>query len=95
MTAVEYLVDTPLANAVGWTLFHSLWQGALSALVLLAILFAIRSPRARYACACLVMLSALLTGRGKEYCSGARTFLPACPQLTGRRFSGEVWSSRC
>ena len=59
MTPLETLVQTPIARALGWTLFHSLWEGALAALVLAAALFVIRSPRARYACACLAMLGVL------------------------------------
>jgi len=61
MTAFEQLARTPLANTVGWTLFHSLWEGALAALILLAVLFVVRSPRARYAWACAAM-SGMLAG---------------------------------
>jgi GWxTD domain-containing protein len=53
------LVQTPLARALGWTLVHSLWQGAIAALVLLAALFVVRSPRLRYACAGLAMFGTL------------------------------------
>lgn len=59
MTAIARLVETPLAKALGWTLFHSLWEGALAALVLLAALLVMRSPRARYASACAAMLGVL------------------------------------
>ena len=59
MTALEHLAHTPLAKAIGWTLVHSLWEGALAALVLLAVLFVVRSPRARYAWACVAMSGAL------------------------------------
>jgi bla regulator protein BlaR1 len=61
MTALEHLVHTPLAKTVGWTLFHSLWEGALAALVLLAVVLVVRSPRARYAWACAAM-SGVLAG---------------------------------
>ena len=63
MTLVETWVQTPLAQAIGWTLVHSLWEGALVALVLAAALWALRSSRARYAAACLAML-AMLAGFG-------------------------------
>ena len=56
MTLLEAWVETPLANAVGWTLLHSLWEGAVTSAALAAVLVAIRSPRARYAAACLAML---------------------------------------
>lgn len=59
MTTLETLVETPAAKALGWTLVHSLWEGALAALVLVAVLLVIRSPRARYACAFLAMLGVL------------------------------------
>jgi GWxTD domain-containing protein len=63
MTLIEAWVQTPLAQAIGWTLVHSLWEGALVALVLAAALWAVRSSRARYAAACLAML-AMLAGFG-------------------------------
>ena len=63
MTLIQTWVQTPLAQAIGWTLVHSLWEGALVALVLAAALWAFRSSRARYAAACLAML-AMLAGFG-------------------------------
>jgi TonB family protein len=60
MTILEAWVDTPLAGAVGWTLLHSLWEGAIIAAALAAALVAMRSPRARYAAACLAMLVMLV-----------------------------------
>ena len=54
---LNHLVGTPLAKAIGWTLFHSLWEGAIVAIILLAALSVIRSSRARYAAACLAMLA--------------------------------------
>jgi GWxTD domain-containing protein len=50
---------TPLANAFGWTLLHSLWEGAAVALALAAALGVIRSSRARYAAGCAAMLGIL------------------------------------
>ncbi len=60
MTTLENLVRTPLAKALGWTLFHSLWEGAIVALLLFAALGAIRSARARYVSACIAMLTVLV-----------------------------------
>ena len=57
MTPLETWIDTPLAGAIGWTLLDSLWQGAILAAVLAAFLAATRSPRARYAAACVAMLA--------------------------------------
>ena len=81
MTACARLVHTPLANALGWTLFHSLWQGALAALILLAVALIVPSPRARYAWAC-AALSGVLAGFALTFCllwsqgSGAVTTIP-------------------
>ena len=61
MTLLEAWVETPLAGAVGWTLLHSLWEGAIIAAVLAAALLAMRSPRARYAAACVAMLVMLVS----------------------------------
>jgi GWxTD domain-containing protein len=63
VTLIETWVQTPLAQAIGWTLFHSLWEGALVALALAVAFCAIRSSRARYAAACLAML-VMLAGFG-------------------------------
>ena len=56
MKLLETWVGTPLAGAVGWTLLHSLWEGAILAVALAAVLMATRSPRVRYAAACVAML---------------------------------------
>ena len=76
MTPIETWVQTPLAQAIGWTLVHSLWEGALVALVLAAALWALRSPRARYAAACLAMLIMLA--------AFGFTFARLMPQQRGR-----------
>jgi len=63
MTLLESWVGTPLAGALGWTLLHSLWQGAILAAALGIVLMAARSARVRYGAACsamLVMLSAFV-----------------------------------
>ncbi len=49
--------------ALGWTLLHSLWEGAVAALLLVTLLSVLRSSRARYAAACLAMLG-ILAGFG-------------------------------
>jgi GWxTD domain-containing protein len=56
MSSLDTWVETPLAQAVGWTLLHSLWEGAIVAATLAAALVALRSARARYAAACIAML---------------------------------------
>lgn len=61
MTWLELWTQTPLAKALAWTLLHTLWEGAAAALLLAAALYALHSPRARYAAACMALL-ALLVG---------------------------------
>jgi GWxTD domain-containing protein len=56
MRFLEIWVTTPLAQALGWTLLHSLWEGAIVSTVLATALWATRSARARYAAACVAML---------------------------------------
>ncbi len=61
MSLLDMWVHNSAAAALGWTLAHSLWEGALVALALAAALGVLRSSRARYAAACVAML-ALLAG---------------------------------
>jgi len=63
MKFLETCVASPLTWALGWTLLHSLWEGLLISAALAAVLVAARSPRARYAAACLALL-AMLAGFG-------------------------------
>lgn len=44
MRFLESFVETRIAGAIGWTLLHSLWQGAIVSVVFAAVLLAIRSP---------------------------------------------------
>ncbi len=66
MTILQAWVGTPMAAALGFAVLHSLWQGAILAAVLAAALLALRSPRARYAAACLAMLI-ILAGFGTTF----------------------------
>jgi GWxTD domain-containing protein len=52
---------TGLQTALGWALFHSLWQGAAIAAALATALWFIRTSRARYLCACGALLSMLVS----------------------------------
>jgi len=38
------VVKTPFSEALGWALFHSLWEGIIIAAALAAIIISIRSP---------------------------------------------------
>ncbi len=46
MTTLEQFVSPALTRALGWTLLHSLWQGALVAVVLAGALLLLRRQRA-------------------------------------------------
>jgi GWxTD domain-containing protein len=59
MNTLTAIVRSPFADALGWTVLHSFWQGALVALVLLIALRATLSARIRYAAACIAMGAAL------------------------------------
>ena len=62
MNTLVFLVRTPLAKALGWTLIHFLWEGALIAALAGVALLLCRpaSARARYAFACAGMLAMLV-----------------------------------
>jgi GWxTD domain-containing protein len=63
MKLLEAWVQTPLAGAAGWALIHSLWEGAIVAAALAAVLAVTRPARVRYGAACVAML-AMLGGFG-------------------------------
>src|ERR1039458_1297274 len=62
MNTLIVLVHTPLAKALGWTLLHFLWEGALIAALVSVGLLLCRpaSARTRYALACAGMLAMLM-----------------------------------
>lgn len=60
MSVLRVFVESPLAGAIGWTLLHSLWEGAVISAALGVVVIAVHSARLRYASACLAML--LLVG---------------------------------
>ncbi len=81
MNTLEELVSPALLRALGWTLLHSLWQGALAAAVLAVALLALRRHAAavRYrvaagALGALVLLGCLTFG---YYYGGAKVPGPA------------------
>ncbi len=57
MIALEHWIQTPLVSALGWTLFHFVWEGTSIALLLAGILQLWRpaSARVRHGLACLAM----------------------------------------
>jgi GWxTD domain-containing protein len=59
MTPLLHWIETPAARALGWTLFHFLWEGIAVAAVLAVVLLLVRPARARYAAACLALAAML------------------------------------
>jgi len=58
MTLLTHFLQTPLAAAIGWSLLHFLWEGALIAAVLSLLLACARhNARLRYAFACIALLA--------------------------------------
>jgi hypothetical protein len=57
MSHLAVWIQTPLAKALGWTLVHFVWEGAVLAAFLMALLMAFRAApaRRRYALACLIL----------------------------------------
>ena len=89
MNLLEIWVHTPAAAALGWTLAHSLWEGALVALLLVAALGVLRIvARAvrrrlrrdgRSACRPVCSRSCIiLRGAGNSWAPQARRSHPAC-----------------
>ena len=59
MTFLDNLVQTSWAQALGYALAHSIWEGAVAALLLLIAVEVLSPPaaRARYAAACIVLFT--------------------------------------
>jgi len=57
MSHLAVWIHTPIAQALGWTLAHFIWEGALLAAILMALLRLFRAApaRRRYALACLIL----------------------------------------
>jgi GWxTD domain-containing protein len=89
MKILEHLVSTSWAEAIGWTLLHSLWEGTVIAILLAAAMFGVRSPRARYLLACTAIL-AMLTA----FCLTAVWLLPhQAENATVLRGSRPLWDA--
>ena len=82
MSAIEPLLQDPVAQAIGWALIHFVWQGALIGALAAIALLALRRSAAdvRYVVAAI----ALTLMEGDKY----RAFLPADYILHLRRETG-------
>ena len=59
MSLLDLMIRTEIAEALGWALIHSLWEGAIIAAAFAALLVVIRSSRIRYAAGCVSLLAML------------------------------------
>ena len=57
MKLLETFVASPVAAALGWTILHSLWEGAILAALLAAVLLVTCSPRIRYAASLIALVA--------------------------------------
>ncbi len=79
MRLLEPWVHNPVAAALGWTLIHSLWEGAIIATAFAGVLIATRSARVRYQAGCAAMLL-LLSGFFITFaCAAPGNVHPAAP----------------
>src|SRR5436190_24176772 len=77
-------IQTPEARALGWTLFHFLWEGVVIAAALALVLVVLRPARARYIAACValaVMLVACVGTFVRVLPEQARAQVPASALL--------------
>ena len=78
MTSLSHVLSTALAERIGWTLLHSLWQFALLAVLLAGASEVLRrrSANLRYVAGCFA-LTAMLVVSGTTFC-----LLPAASSPT-------------
>jgi GWxTD domain-containing protein len=60
MSLLTHWTQSPAAHALGWTLFHFLWEGLTIAAALAVALLFLRGARLRYAACCLALAAMLL-----------------------------------
>jgi len=85
MSAMQAILGSPLAQAIGWALVHLIWQGAVVAGLLAAVLALLQrqSAHVRYvvACAAMLVLLALAAATAyRAYDGGGETIVPAAAQ---------------
>jgi beta-lactamase regulating signal transducer with metallopeptidase domain len=90
MTPIETLLDKPIFQALGWTLIHFIWQGALIAILYAVVSLLLRrfSANVRYAAACAAMLLMLIAPattmvivRGQSFDSAEVVVIQSAPDV--------------
>ncbi len=84
MNAIETLLDKPIFQALGWTLIHFIWQGALIAILYVSASVLLRrfSASVRYAAACGAMLLMLIAPAVTMFAISAATETSPVASLT-------------
>src|SRR5712692_423518 len=75
MNGIDMLVGKPIFQALGWTLIHFIWEGALVAILYasVSVLLLRSTANVRYAAACIAMLLMLIAPAATMFAvSGAR-----------------------
>jgi beta-lactamase regulating signal transducer with metallopeptidase domain len=87
MNGIETLLDRPVFQALGWTLIHFVWEGALVAILYASVSVLLRRSTAnvRYAAACGAMLLMLIAPAATMF-AVSRDLMPSfggAPAVTG------------
>ena len=61
MKWLDFVVRTPVSEALGWTLLHSFWEELLIAAALASVLGVVRSSRIRYRAGYIALLTTLVS----------------------------------
>ena len=84
MNQIAELLDKPIFQALGWTLIHFIWQGALIGIFYFSVSLILRrrSANVRYAAACIAMLLMLIAPAATLVIIRATAELPATAAST-------------
>jgi bla regulator protein blaR1 len=92
MNFIEFLLSAEFTRAFAWTLFHSLWQGGLIAIITAGLMMILRkhSPGVRYAVLYTMMLLLPVLFAG----TFLMIYLPANTGIhSGSQMAGPMWQS--
>jgi beta-lactamase regulating signal transducer with metallopeptidase domain len=91
MNAIAALLDKPIFQALGWTLIHFIWQGALIAILYASVSVLLRrfSANVRYTAACGAMLLMLIAPATTMFVLGGAAENSAASSLVMETTAGE------
>jgi len=92
MNSIATLLDKPIFQALGWTLIHFIWQGALIAILYAGVSVLLRrfSANVRYAAACGAMLLMLIAPAATIFALGADTENSAARSVASETPAGDA-----